>query len=637
LNLAKEISMRTTLTVLLIMLATHSYSHPLEKFVFSACVPRENSVVAVNVDPHNKNRSVHAFTPNASTWRLDGNTFEQLLSDDNGAIYFGEIEGGVASGQGTLKCPNGDTYSGRFYDGKFLLSGLASISYSNGDHYSGAISLGRPYGHGTLAKSNGAVYEGNFYIGRLHGMGEYSVGDITITSEQWRHGLLDGEGKIYWASGAKYEGEIQGTERHGNGVFTHSNGTTIESENWVQGHVIGYGTILWKKGGRYEGEMRGANNRSYRHGTGTYTTANGTVYFSENWSDDKIYGEGKITRSNGDYYEGEIKGFDRHGKGEDRLILGDDIAIWRGMYENNLRQGEHWFQVVAQDFKLAFVSNYVDGAAHGRTYGYKFGIAATKRIKLFDQLLKLPATSSVLKENKIFSDANYENGELRSEAGSIDDVLTYEENILLDDRSIEIKYFDSTSLVWGQIKEIDNVEKISGDAIINYPDGSVYVGQIKDNLEHGVGILKPAKFADSGRELPISVGSWENGEPTGKGYLIDVEMQRVRYCKDISDPLLNCTSNSFVEWYFPIRQYFGFADFLAPRAKMAVEKLSWEDKARLGIQNWSFETFFQLLVLNVGILNSVEINSEAGINYLRDIEPSEKLSSLKEATFRMLQ
>lgn len=70
---------------------------------------------------------------------------------------------------------------------------------------------------------------------------------------------------------------------------------------------------------------------------------------------------------------------------------------------------------------------------------------------------------------------------------------------------------------------------------------------------------------------------------------------------------------------------------------MAVEKLSWEDKARLGIQNWSFETFFQLLVLNVGILNSVEINSEAGINYLRDIEPSEKLSSLKEATFRMLQ
>ena len=80
----------------------------------------------------------------------------------------------------------------------------------------------------------------------------------------------------------------------------------------------GYGTYTWADGSIYVGEYK---NDKY-HGNGTYTYANGNKYIGE-WKNDKKDGNGTYTGANGDTYVGEYKNGKNDGNGTYTYANGD--------------------------------------------------------------------------------------------------------------------------------------------------------------------------------------------------------------------------------------------------------------------------------------------------------------------------
>ena len=60
----------------------------------------------------------------------------------------------------------------------------------------------------------------------------------------------------------------------------------------------------------------------------------------------------------------------------------------------------------------------------------------------------------------------------------------------------------------------------------------------------------------------------------------------------------------------PIRELLSISTYLVPKLKVQFDKLSLQEKEEMGLQDWSFETFFQLLFSNYVLFDSIEINSK---------------------------
>jgi uncharacterized caspase-like protein len=92
------------------------------------------------------------------------------------------------------------------------------------------------------------------------------------------------------------------------------------------GSVSGSGRVEWASGDIFEGEMR----NGLKQGKGTYAWKHGQRY-SGDWVDDKAVGVGKITFSSGDIYEGEVNLGEAQGEGAYTFADGDRyIGAWVG-------------------------------------------------------------------------------------------------------------------------------------------------------------------------------------------------------------------------------------------------------------------------------------------------------------------
>lgn len=81
---------------------------------------------------------------------------------------------------------------------------------------------------------------------------------------------------VCWSNGDCYEGEYEGKNRIGKGVYTWANGDRYEGE-FYEGSRDGSGTYIWANGDRYEGEYL----EDKRDGEGIYTWANGDQFKGE--------------------------------------------------------------------------------------------------------------------------------------------------------------------------------------------------------------------------------------------------------------------------------------------------------------------------------------------------------------------
>ena len=89
------------------------------------------------------------------------------------------------AGTGTETYANGDSFTGRFFQGQV---GYGTKTYSNGDKYAGFFHEGKYEGTGTKTYSNGDEYVGSFDEGKYSGIGTKNYADGRIIEGAWKEG-----------------------------------------------------------------------------------------------------------------------------------------------------------------------------------------------------------------------------------------------------------------------------------------------------------------------------------------------------------------------------------------------------------------------------------------------------------------
>ncbi|XP_029980633.1 alsin-like isoform X2 [Sphaeramia orbicularis] len=205
------------------------------------------------------------------------------------AQYTGSWLAGRINGRGTMKWPDGRTYSGNFKNG--LEDGYGECIMPNKllnkpDSYLGQWRDGKIHGFGKYKYASGEVYEGCFCDGQRHGYGMLSSGKLARTSSsvfigQWVHDRKTGYG-VYddITRGEKYMGLWLDDQRHGNAVV-----------------VTQYGVY-------YEGTFKD-NKMS---GPGLLVSDDDTAFHAEFSDDWTVNGKGVLTLANGDCLDGLFSG-----------------------------------------------------------------------------------------------------------------------------------------------------------------------------------------------------------------------------------------------------------------------------------------------------------------------------------------
>jgi hypothetical protein len=172
---------------------------------------------------------------------------------------------------------------------------------------------------------DGGRYFGPLLDGKLHGKGRIEWASGTRYEGELRGGLYWGKGELRFKDGRRYRGEFVSGSFHGKGRFEQSDGDAYEGD-FAKGEFTGKGSYLRKDGARYDGGFR---NWKF-HGKGRYTDNQGTTY-EGTFADGELQGHGRITRKES-VYEGEVEGWQPHGKGVMRPRKEGEKAksgVWR--------------------------------------------------------------------------------------------------------------------------------------------------------------------------------------------------------------------------------------------------------------------------------------------------------------------
>ena len=152
--------------------------------------------------------------------------------------------------------------------------------------------------------------------------------------------------KETYEDGSRYEGDIQGELRHGQGKLMYRDGSLYDG-HWVLDRMSGYGVLYYAdKRVAYEGEWK--NNQ--REGNGTMYSEFADemkenyvqkafekddktwVTYEGDFSGDDWHGLGKLTFSNGDVYQGRFRKGKMHGRGT-YVQSGGEVIV--GEWANN--------------------------------------------------------------------------------------------------------------------------------------------------------------------------------------------------------------------------------------------------------------------------------------------------------------
>jgi hypothetical protein len=123
--------------------------------------------------------------------------------------------------------------------------------------------------------------------------------------------------RVSLPNGDSYEGEVRGTIRTGQGVYSFANGDRYEG-GFAENRFDGKGVHIYKSGDRYEGDFL----QGTKQGRGVYRFANGDAYEGE-FAADVFNGKGVLRLANGERYEGEFRDNAKNGRGIHYFANGD--------------------------------------------------------------------------------------------------------------------------------------------------------------------------------------------------------------------------------------------------------------------------------------------------------------------------
>jgi hypothetical protein len=186
-------------------------------------------------------------------------------------------------------------------------------------------------GNGRVRWANGDVYTGDLIKGRRHGQGE-----------------------LIWASGQRYSGSWVDDTPQGKGQMTFANGNRYEGEV-ANGLPQGAGRMLYASGDRFEGRF----NRGSPDGQGIYHWANGQVYEGP-WLNEQPHGKGRLRFANGNVFEGELVRGAPEGAGVMQFASGDR---YEGAMAQGLPHGSGSYRWTNGD---TYTGQWQQGRKHGK-------------------------------------------------------------------------------------------------------------------------------------------------------------------------------------------------------------------------------------------------------------------------------
>ena len=246
------------------------------------------------------------------------NGFLKLYRNDR-LYYEGYWKDGAFNGEGTLYKEDGSIKTGDWVAGR-LSQTLVDIQLPQG-HYHGYAKDGKPDGLGKMNYANGTSYQGRWKTGLWEGEGLYISGNDSVYGV-WEKGKVCGN-VIYRTPELYFEGTFVDNVPVGAGNLAQSDGSYYSGFR-LDGKREGKGDMIFPKGDSYTGEW--ANNEFDGFGVYEYAAAkavyqgdwsgglqNGNGFykcpqFSYNgqWEKGWMDGDGVLTFSNGDRYEGTV-------------------------------------------------------------------------------------------------------------------------------------------------------------------------------------------------------------------------------------------------------------------------------------------------------------------------------------------
>ena len=204
-------------------------------------------------------------------------------------------------------------------------------------------------GHGKIVWAQGDVYVGDLVQGQRHGRGNMTWANGQNYDGDWVRDLATGQAKLRFANGNQFEGQVQDGIPQGTGTLRHASGDTYTGQ-LKAGEPHGKGVYRWKNGQQFDGEWRNgspngegklkfATGNHYEgsvvngvpQGPGRLLFASGDQFVGQ-LANGQPDGQGTFTWTNGDAYTGQWLSGKKHGQGKFTWKSG---AVWEGRFEND--------------------------------------------------------------------------------------------------------------------------------------------------------------------------------------------------------------------------------------------------------------------------------------------------------------
>jgi len=466
----------------------------------------------------------------------------------DGSLYTGQLANGCMDGDGEKSWPDGRKYVGRWRQD--MMWGAGKMTWPSGEAYEGQFRKNAFHGHGARTLPNGDRYEGDFVDGEQEGNGVFrDRADGWAYTGQWLHGRMYGQGRCDWPDGASYVGEWVDDIREGQGRLTWPDGSFYEGPftancvtgrgrkvfadgahfegGFVDGEFEGHGTFHWPDGTEFEGAwcksgisgpgchrfpggtvIAGTFEEGGASGEGTKSWPNGCIYtgllrsnridrsgtlkwpdgrcYVGSFEDDAMHGDGTLTwadASGACTYRGQFRWNEFEGSG---VLEWSSGARYKGEFSSGLYHGQGAFEWPNK--RSVYSGEWVHGEIWGKGH-----------LTVHNE-----AGGSLIYEGE-FKQGNMEgDGHIQflaaPSAGSAVD--SYQGEFRASRFNGRGAFTWSTGAQLGGLFEDGFCNRVGRKV---YPDGMVYTGELRYDLEHGKGILSEPW----GKKL---VARWEDGK-----------------------------------------------------------------------------------------------------------------------------
>ena len=482
--------------------------------------------------------------------------------------------------------------------GLLLEDGTYSDVWRSGT-FVGAWKNAKPNGFGRLTKEGKFEYKGEVVDGVPNGFGEIIYNDGEKWVGNFSNGSLEGEGSMYFSDGAFYKGQLEKNRFSGAGTYVDKFGDRYSGSGWKDGVLYGFGRVEYASGNYYEGQLR----YSRHHGIGRFKTKN--KIYEGIWKGNILETQTDVIIIDSyfdwptDYtYEGEV--LNNLANGEGTIKYPNGITRYKGEFKNGLRHGEGTEFIFKghRDFDIFSTTNLY---AWEENINWAAGLE--KSFELIGRWEK----------------GQFKEGQLLNPNGDILTITDYKNHYGIHSPE---EIFGKLETPNGDYKGAWTVDRnlrsttLSGARYEIKKNGTKFVGSVQNGKRHGMGVLKTPMSEVHLEDNEVYFGNFEYGYKSGKAFVINTKTKQVKYCTFIRPewsepaPKPRCISNSGLEWKVPIRELLSISTYLVPKLKLQFDKLSLQEKEEMGLKDWSFETFFQLLYSNYVLFDSIEINSK---------------------------